>query len=905
MKQNGKSWWILDFFPLIMIWIYVLCTLFLFQFGLIRWAVSHTGLVILYVLLIYSSFSAGYALWLKKSETKSDCMLSLSGEKALSLFMLWIFRIGAIMGVIHSLAWINQIFGSDTLRFICTPGAAYDLSNFLGDLYGSGITPYPMWFRWISRLNTVLAGVEVAAVCIGTYQLKHLQIWDKILFSLMVAFSIFYAWLFGKQSLFMILVLQILISCLAKFISEIYREKSEIPLLQALKKRKKSLLVYSFSFIFLLLGVVVLIMFMQNDRVVQRNIRTGLYYEAVKKGGPPPAEQLQYFVLESVQKRTGYEIRNPILKDVINEKYGEYIKAEPPGSIPPGSSETPTSPQQPATPAPAPTLDSNFVGLSKFYKTIDCPILPGSIRYGLQTVEMYVTQGYASMALAFDLNFQWSRFVGNSIYISHLVDKLFNTNIAEETYTARNESVNGWSESVYFNTLYTWLASDLTFFGVVVLFFFFGSLLSKIWIEVINKGCLFAVPICYQLAYALIFAPTNNSLFNTLSEIIKTVMIFGIYVSGLLVFKRCEKEGISHPRRLTFVIGNLGVGGAAKMLTYAANISTETFQDVTILNLRGSSNIYPLNPKIKVTDLDLSFQKKGTLRDFYMRYKTLRSTLKEIAPDIIIAFVNPIIIYSYFAKPQKTVLIGADRGNPKALPIFNKILSHFVYPRCYKLVFQTRDALNCFKHLSGKSTVIENPFIPVGEDPGIYRGTRKKTIVSTSRLDTNKNVDVLIRAFAKSEAVKDYKLQIYGDGPAKRDLENLTSELGLTQKVEFMGTVQNILPEIFDAGMFVLVSKDEGMPNGLIEALALGIPCITTNCMAGEINPLVKHGENGLIVKIGDVKDLENAINLYCLNKERRQTMGLNGTKIRETLNENTIHQKWSGLFRDLREEEL
>ncbi len=916
MKQNRKAWWILEFTPLLLLWLYVLFTLIMFRFGLIQWKVPHIGLVIFYVLLIYVSFSVGYTLWLRKYKKKEQITISLRGEKFFQNAMTYLFRIGAFISIIHAAAWLNQVFGFDIFRFLKSPGAAYDLSNFMSDLYATGITPYPMWFRWISRFSTLLGGVKVTAVCIGTYKLRDFQIPDKILFFTMLALDLLYAWMFGKQSLFVILALQIFISGFSKYASEVYAEKNEKSLFESLQKNRKVLLGYAFFLLFVLISILALIMFMQDDRAIQRNIRKDLYFETVEKtGNPPPVEQLEYFVLESVQERTGYSIKNPALQNIITKKYGEYIKKDPinnpehptsPGINPtpagPGNTHPSTTPTKPTKPA---TLQENFVGLSKFYETAKWSMLPGGLSYGLQSLEMYVTQGYASMALAFDLDFQWSKFVGNSIYISHLVDRLFRTAIADQTYTARNETVNGWSESVYFNTLYTWLASDVSFLGVIVLFFFGGAFFAKVWIEVIDRRFLFALPVCYQFAYGLIFAPTNNSLFNTLSEIIKTLAIICIYLCGLF-FCKLYKENQPHPpRKLAFIIGNLEIGGAAKMLTYVANISTKFFDDVSIFVLRRNSDMYQLNPGIKVVELNLSFQKKGTLHDYYTRWKELHQALLKASPDIIMAFVNPIIIYSYFAKPKDAILIGADRGNPKALPKLHRILSYFVYPRCNKLVFQTDGALNCFRRINSKSSIIENPFIVNGDDPGVYRGIRKKTIVSTSRLDEGKNVDVLIRAFAESKAAHDYTLQIFGDGPSKETLKNLTKELGLTENVIFMGTVKNIMQEICDAGIFVLVSNDEGMPNGLIEAMALGIPCITTNCMAGNTNSLVKHGENGLIVKIGDVEELTNAINTYCTDIHYRQMLGLNGSKIRETLNEAVIRQKWDCFFRNLQEEAL
>lgn len=115
-----------------------------------------------------------------------------------------------------------------------------------------------------------------------------------------------------------------------------------------------------------------------------------------------------------------------------------------------------------------------------------------------------------------------------------------------------------------------------------------------------------------------------------------------------------------------------------------------------------------------------------------------------------------------------------------------------------------------------------------------YSGPRNKQIVSSGRLTEQKNHALLIKAFAGITAkYPAYKLVIYGDGPLRKDLELLASNLGIADKVSFPGYTTEIRKKIERSSLFVLSSDFEGMPNALMEAMALGVPCISTDCKGG------------------------------------------------------------------------
>lgn len=126
------------------------------------------------------------------------------------------------------------------------------------------------------------------------------------------------------------------------------------------------------------------------------------------------------------------------------------------------------------------------------------------------------------------------------------------------------------------------------------------------------------------------------------------------------------------------------------------------------------------------------------------------------------------------------------------------------------------------------------------------------------RLVTVKNVPLIFKALAKLGQAKNYKLIIVGDGPEKEKLVNLANNLGLKDKVEFFGWVDNLASFYKSADCLVLASDSEGWPLVVVEARAVNLPIIMTN--VGSAGELVKNNINGLVVPVQDELALSQAL---------------------------------------------
>ena len=146
-----------------------------------------------------------------------------------------------------------------------------------------------------------------------------------------------------------------------------------------------------------------------------------------------------------------------------------------------------------------------------------------------------------------------------------------------------------------------------------------------------------------------------------------------------------------------------------------------------------------------------------------------------------------------------------------------------------------------------------------------------------------KNQQLLIHAFA--EFVKeheDYKLEFFGKGSLEEELWELAKALGIEEKVVFHGFCANVKEKIHDSSMFVLCSNYEGVSNSMIEALAMGIPVIATDCPVGGARSCIKHGENGLLIPVGDQEALTKCMIELAENNELSERLSVNAEKIRE-----------------------
>ena len=288
--------------------------------------------------------------------------------------------------------------------------------------------------------------------------------------------------------------------------------------------------------------------------------------------------------------------------------------------------------------------------------------------------------------------------------------------------------------------------------------------------------------------------------------------------------------------RVYFYINVLGGGGAERVITNLANMLAEDNYDVTMITSYEVEREYILTRNVRRLSLeDKDSQRSRIIRNLSRIFK-LRKICKEEKPDILISFMeepNFRAILATRGLPVKTLVSVRNDPNKEYAGKIGRFVGKVLLPMADGCVFQTSDAQKWFpERLQKKSRIIYNAvkeeFYQVDRTP--VRGE----IVTCGRLTEQKNHRLLIDAFAEVQKIYPFAtLKIYGEGILREKLQNQIDSLNLNEKVFLMGATNDVAKALKTADLFVLSSDYEGMPNALMEAMAAGVPCISTDCPCG------------------------------------------------------------------------
>ena len=216
-------------------------------------------------------------------------------------------------------------------------------------------------------------------------------------------------------------------------------------------------------------------------------------------------------------------------------------------------------------------------------------------------------------------------------------------------------------------------------------------------------------------------------------------------------------------------------------------------------------------------------------------------------PDIVHAhFLNTMIQGAAIKKAYPITLVGTEHWSKLAEPVLSKELKYlgdYSYPEVDKLISVSQNLADCIKRGFGKdSVVIHNLFNTSLLKPAIKKtGNEQYTISAVGSLIERKGFDVLIKAFAKSKlSNKGAVVNIYGSGPARKDLEDLIEANGLKGKVCLCGqkSKEDLYEALRHSDLFVLSSRLENFSVAVIEATGNGLPAVATLCGGIEEYPV-------------------------------------------------------------------
>lgn len=359
--------------------------------------------------------------------------------------------------------------------------------------------------------------------------------------------------------------------------------------------------------------------------------------------------------------------------------------------------------------------------------------------------------------------------------------------------------------------------------------------------------------------------------------------------------------------KILFLSGNLCNGGAQRVISVVSSKLAEKGHEVSLLLYSRNEKEYPLSEKVNVISLANSFEDYQKISGFN-RIKLVRKVLKELRPEIAIGFLEGgygLYLSSFGLRKIKKV--SSARINPKYI-IEEKGLRAFINKRWFKksntIVLQTESQREFApKSWQKKSVIIANPVseIALSNDGQVYRDDCRK-IIMVGRLDKQKNYSMAIDAISQLKIeYPNIHLNIFGKGSLEQTLQNEIVQKGVADNITLKGWTQNAVKELNEHDLYLMTSNFEGMPNALMEAMAVGLPVISTDCPTGP-SDLIDDGVNGFLVPVGDGKILAERIKeVIEMPKEKRIEKGkLARQKMQENFNNKAIASKWEELFKNL-----
>lgn len=343
-------------------------------------------------------------------------------------------------------------------------------------------------------------------------------------------------------------------------------------------------------------------------------------------------------------------------------------------------------------------------------------------------------------------------------------------------------------------------------------------------------------------------------------------------------------------KKLLFVIHSLHGGGAERVLTnLIKHLDREKYIIYLLLfekkgpylsEIPGHVNIYDLRKRNKYSFINLILR--------------VVKIIREVKPETIISinnYTNIVVGLARLLYRKKIRLVLSERSNLSGFLLETKwsqlkrILSRIALNQADIVVVNSQGSKNDLeKYFCSKKevTVIKNPLdldkIEELSREKIENNNIYPYLLAVGRISREKGYRCLLKAYSLINQEIPENLVILGEGEEKKELIELAEELKIQDKVFFLGFQNNPYKFMKNASLYILSSFREGFPNVLLEAMACGVPIISTNCPSGP-DELIVNGENGILVPPGNSEAIAGAIIEMLKNEKMRKLFSYLGKK--------------------------
>jgi glycosyltransferase involved in cell wall biosynthesis len=355
---------------------------------------------------------------------------------------------------------------------------------------------------------------------------------------------------------------------------------------------------------------------------------------------------------------------------------------------------------------------------------------------------------------------------------------------------------------------------------------------------------------------------------------------------------------------IALVISNLNSGGAQRVLTNLANNWALKGRRVCVITYNdGDEDFFALDRSVRrlvIPSLSTSPLLPGSLIANMRRIVAIRTVLREVRAKVTVGFVaatNILVILASLGLGSRVVI--SERNDPARQFIGWPwdSLRQLLYRFADVVTANSQGALETMNSYVPKHKLL---LVPNYVEPPPASVARKKmfpTILTVGRLAPQKAYDILLEAFAdQSIRACEWRLAIIGDGKLRESLREQAERLGISNSVSWHGRVHDPFSYYRISDIFVLVSRYEGVPNALLEAMSCGLPIIVSDASPGPLE-YIQHEITGLVVPVDNIPCLVEALETLINAPELRRRLG-EAARVRVAeCNPATVLSIWEGVL--------
>ncbi len=358
------------------------------------------------------------------------------------------------------------------------------------------------------------------------------------------------------------------------------------------------------------------------------------------------------------------------------------------------------------------------------------------------------------------------------------------------------------------------------------------------------------------------------------------------------------------------------IGGLERVMSDKMNYLAEQGHQVVLATYEQGAHphAYPLHPSVKHIDLDCRYFQlyKESIwvrlwKGYWMK-KTFLEKLQHLVDEehieLLIAPTNVSIFMEEIMKIRGASLVVESHAAFTKTMSSDRFLANYHLKRqlkaikkCDLLITLTQQDEQHWKQHVSKVVAIPNPVGFYIEKPDASQ-QQPGRILAAGRIKRQKRFDRLIEAFALiAEKYPDWHIDIFGEDSEQEKpwLEELIEKKGLTDRIIFRQQTSNIIQEYLSSQFFVLSSDYEGFGLVIVEAMACGIPVVSTDCPYGP-SDIIDHGETGLLTKM-ETQDLADKMEWMITHDAERREMGRKAHQAVARYQKSVVLKEWEKTY--------